>query len=63
MGIDRHELEHRNWRSSATAKTSDNSGEVAQESGLSIVPDDSVLADSNVKAAPAKPRASRAKAH
>ena len=63
MGVDRHELEHRNWRSSTSGKAParDTSSE---DSELSIVPDDVIAANvdlpSNAKTT--RPRGKRAKA-
>lgn len=63
MGIDRHELEHRNWRSSAPLKTIGNADERPEDFGTSIVPDEIVSADSDTKSTPSRSRAKRAKAH
>jgi hypothetical protein len=40
MGIDRHELEHRNWRPSASKINNEIDRELAEQLDTSIVPDD-----------------------
>jgi hypothetical protein len=42
MGIDRHELEHRNWRSSSTAPHKEIPREIAEQLDTSIVPEDNL---------------------
>ena len=41
MGIDRHELEHRNWRPSALKINNELDRELVEQLETSIVPDDS----------------------
>lgn len=41
MGIDRHELEHRNWRPSASKLKTELDRELAEQLDASIVPNDS----------------------
>ena len=41
MGIDRHELEHRNWRPSASKINNELDRELVEQLETSIVPDDS----------------------
>jgi hypothetical protein len=40
MGIDKHELEHRNWRSSSTVVKKEIEREIAEQLDTSIVPSD-----------------------
>ncbi|HEY0219379.1 MAG TPA: hypothetical protein VGC26_06395 [Afipia sp.] len=56
MGIDRHELEHRNWRRSAT-KSLERDGDIVQRD-VPIVPDD---VEAIAVKPPRKPRTSVSK--
>lgn len=52
MGIDRHELEHRNWRSSKAPKPSsakEIANEIAEQLDTSIVPSDNLAGDGNAR--------------
>ena len=60
MGIDRHELEHRNWRPAA-AVPRDATRDIAEQLDTSIVPGDGIADDVELRPASSKPRAKRAK--
>ncbi len=61
MGIDRHELEHRNWRSSSTPTNKEIEREIAEQLDTSIVPGDNLAdADAIVVSSP-KSRVKREK--
>ena len=47
MGVDRHELEHRNWRSSTSGKAPARDAS-SEDSELSIVPDDVIAANADL---------------
>ncbi len=60
MGIDRHELEHRNWRSTAAPAGTEPARGIAEQLDTSIVPSDTPAEDAGATAVPAK-RVKRAK--